>query len=528
MAETVAAWGPGDAKGRLRRATDVLEGRFTFLNHSETLPQVDWCTRYVSHLWSYNLQYFDYAIDLAWAFRITGDCRFVRRFEDLADSWIASAAPGRGDAWEPYSTSLRLVNWTYALLLFGDSLQGAFRQRLISSLYAQSVFLERRLEFHILANHLQKNLKALAVVSLLFSGPRAERWRDQAGRRLWSELYEQVLPDGGHFERSPMYHVTALADYLETVALFSAIGEAVPDAAQERIRRMAHALGVLMRPDGSLHLFNDTANGIAPSREYVSQLIALVLAEPFAQPQGVVELPDSGYFGFVDSAAGERFLIDCGIPGPAYQPAHAHCDLLSFELDIDGQPLIVDSGVHGYEGDPFREYTRSTRAHNTVAIAGREQSEIWGTFRVARRAEPISAACELSSDGFRFAGAYRPYHDRNVSHHREVRRDRACWIVTDWVSGAKGKALASYLHFHPNFALEVIGNSVRAKSPSLSLAVTPFGVDGCTLRVGSSNPVQGWYCPEFGRATPSHVLEMHVERNLGSSFGYRIEPVESA
>jgi uncharacterized heparinase superfamily protein len=527
MAETVAAWGPGDAEGRLRRAEDVLEGRFTFLNHSEMLPEVDWCTRYVSHLWSYNLQYFDYAIDLAWAFRITGDCRFVRRFEDLADSWIASAAPGRGDAWEPYSTSLRLVNWTYALLLLGDSLQGAFRQRLMSSLYAQSVFLERRLEFHILANHLQKNFKALAISGLLFSGARAERWRQKAGGGIWSELYEQVLPDGGHFEGSPMYHAIALADYLEVIALCSAVGESVPDQARKRVGRMVSALAVLMRPDGSLHLFNDAANGIAPPQSYLKQLTASILAEPIPRPGGTVELPDSGYFGYFDPHAGERFLIDCGLPGPTYQPAHVHCDVLSFELDIGGRPVIVDSGVHGYESDPFREYTRSTRAHNTVVIDGREQSEIWGTFRVARRAEIIAAGCEANVDGFRFAGACRPYHDRDASHHRTVKKEGNCWTITDRVDGAERASLQSYLHFHPAFTLEIVGSAVAARSSSVSLLVAPFGIDRCDLQVGSCDPVQGWYCPEFGRALPSHVLQMHVERNRGRPFGYRIEPMTS-
>src|SRR5690606_2555175 len=74
---------------------------------------------------------------------------------------------------------------------------------------------------------------------------------------------------------------------------------------------------------------------------------------------------------------------------------HAHCDLLSFELDLAGLPFAVDAGVSGYADAPLREFVRSTRAHNTVVIGGREQSEIWGVYRVARMAEVMRAGASV-------------------------------------------------------------------------------------------------------------------------------------
>ncbi|HEV2146727.1 MAG TPA: alginate lyase family protein [Longimicrobiaceae bacterium] len=525
MAEAVAAWGPGDAEGRIRRAEEVCAGRFTFLNHTEALPSPDWRRRHVGHLWSYNLHYFDYALDLAWAFRLRGDPRFARRFEELAEGWIAATADGAGDGWEPYPLSLRTVNWTQALLLFGDALGSAFRERLTGSLARQLATLERRLEWHILANHLQKNLCALATGGLLFEGAAAERWRRVGLRHLWREVEEQVLPDGGHFERSPMYHAIALGDLLELLLLLRACGEPAPPAAVERIGRMADAFDRLSRPDGSLHLLNDSAGGIAPARDRLDALARAALGHGVVETDGVWELPQTGFLGYTAASTGERLIVDCGAPGPPYQPGHAHCGLLGFELDLGGRSVFVDSGVSGYDGDPFREYVRSTRAHNTVAVAGREQSEVWGTFRLARRAVVLYAQADAGEEGCRIRAAYRPFHERRIVHHRTVERGAGDWTVTDRVEGAEDAPLQSYLHLHPEAAVVVEDGGITARLPGVTVHVEPFGTDRLDVVRGARDPVQGWYCPEFGCAVPAAAIEMHVERNNGGVFGYRIRTI---
>ncbi|MBK6451783.1 MAG: heparinase II/III-family protein [Proteobacteria bacterium] len=118
--------------------------------------------------------------------------------------------------------------------------------------------------------------------------------------------------------------------------------------------------------------------------------------------------------------------LDCGPIGPDYQPGHAHCDTLSFELCVDGQRVVVDSGVHDYDVGPQRAYDRSTGAHNTVMVDGVEQSEIWG-FRVARRARPLFAELSEWSNGeLRFQGSHDGYHRirGRVRHEREFSFNR--------------------------------------------------------------------------------------------------------
>lgn len=523
LAAEVAAWGPADADAAVARADEVCAGVFRFLNHAETLPeQPDWTVRRVGHLWSYHLHYFAYAVDLAWAWRITGDAAYPRRFAALARGWVAATAGGRGDGWEPYALATRALHWAEALLLFGDALEAETRDALGRSLWRQLAVLERRLERHLLANHLQRDLQALAVGGLLFGGAEAARWRRTGARGLWRELDEQVLPDGGHFERSPMYHAVALDDGLRAAALLRAGGETVPAAAEARLRGMTRAFGVLCRPDGALHLFNDAADGEAPARGRVHALARRVLGEGVPAPEGALELPDTGYFGWAQPGGGTRLLVDCGVPGPAYQPGHAHCDLLSYELDLGGRPVVVDAGVSGYEGDPFREYARSTRAHNTVTVGGREQSEVWGTFRVGGRARPVAPVLRADAGGARFEGGCRPWHDPRTLHHRSVQVRPGALEVTDHVRGSAGAPVESYLHLHPDFAVARQGDAWTATRPGQTVVVEPWGIDETALHRGERAPVQGWHLPRFGTALPAPALRLRVHANDGRAFGYRI------
>jgi hypothetical protein len=528
LAAEAVAWGPGDAAERIARADAVRAGTFTFLNHAERLDPPDWRARYQSELWTMNLHYFDYAVDLAWAWRLRGDAGYLRRLEALAEGWMRGALPAPGErgreAWEAYSLSKRVANWTLALLLAGDALDAGTRGRMLASLYAQAGLLARRVEHHIQANHLQANYRGLVFAGLLLDGPAARGWLRAGERGTWNELRAQVLPDGTHFERSSLYHLLSLSDFLECAALLRAAGRSVPDAAVQALRGMARAAGVLCRPDGTLHLFNDSANGIAPPLAEVSARAEAVLGEPVTPLSGAAALPDAGYYAYADAAAGERMVVDCGEPGPLHQPGHAHCDLLSYELDLAGRPVVVDSGVRGYLRDPLRAYVRSTRAHNTVVIGGKEQSEVWSTYRLARRAR-LREARFGAADGFRLEGAYSPYHDPRCVHRRVVQRQEDGWRIEDRVQGAAGATLQGFVHLHPDFAVRVEGERVYATAGTVEVVVDTFGADAVRVHRGVQEPAQGWYCPEFGMALPAPVVELRVERNDGRPFGYVVRQV---
>src|SRR5262249_2959052 len=130
----------------------------------------------------------------------------------LLARWIDENPPARGNGWEPYPTSLRIVNWI-KWVLSGNNPGTAIHQ----SLALQVRWLRRRLEWHLLGNHLIANAKALIFGGLYCDGAEADAWLDKGLAILAREAHEQVLPDGGHFELSPMYHAIVLEDFLDLI-----------------------------------------------------------------------------------------------------------------------------------------------------------------------------------------------------------------------------------------------------------------------------------------------------------------------
>ena len=282
----------------------------------------------------------------------------------LLTRWVAENPPGAGNGWEPYPTSLRIVNWV-KWALAGNTLP----PECVQSLAVQARWLRRRMEHHLLGNHLFANAKALVFAGSFFQGDEAKGWRE-CGRRLLSrELSEQILPDGGHFERSPMYHAILLEDVLDLVNLAGAFPETVElgplSFYWDSARGMAGWLEVMCHPDGEIGFFNDAAMGIAPTLAQLTDYARRLGLRSAVRGQDRRRAPDGarartlqdqiGHLtwlrdsGYVRLATGPAVaLLDVAPVGPDYLPGHAHADTLSFELSLFGQRLIVNGGTSRY------------------------------------------------------------------------------------------------------------------------------------------------------------------------------------
>ncbi len=202
------------------------EATFCFLNRTKEFPglDVDWVSPDMPKLWRYNLHYFDYLHDP----QRSADSKCA-----LIAGWIRSNEMGKPDAWEPYALSLRIVNWIKFFLSHPSALA---RPEWIGSLYQQAQWLEQHIEYDLLANHLLKNAVALYFVGTFFDGQDADRWRATGLDILTTQLQEQFLPDGGHFERSPMYHSLCVLDYLDVLNLLTHSNQTEQQPAADTIR----------------------------------------------------------------------------------------------------------------------------------------------------------------------------------------------------------------------------------------------------------------------------------------------------
>lgn len=418
---------------------------FRLLNEVGRLDELGWDNPKKTKLWRYNQHYFDDLNAEAAAERIEWH-------KALISTWISANSPGRGTGWESYPTSIRIVNWI-KWALYGNMLTDVARE----SLATQTRWLAKRLEWHLLGNHLFANAKALVFAGLFFDGEEADGWLERGWRILKRQIPEQILSDGGQFELSPMYHALAVEDLLDLQNLAQTFDR--NDFAQScsgLIMPMLTWLRAMSHPDGGIAFFNDAAFGVAPDNTEL-EAYARRLGFEASEPLGPVShLEDSGY---VRLAAGPFVLIaDFAKIGPAYLPGHAHADSLSVELSLAGQRVFVNSGTSEYGAGPERQRQRGTAAHNTVAVSGQDSSEVWAGFRVGRRAQPFGETvfhhggvlrAQCSHDGYRYLPG-RPTVTRSIE-----LTERQLTIV-DRVSG--GSPSEARYHLHPSITIVLRGD----------------------------------------------------------------------
>lgn len=475
-----------------RQPSLVAPARFKFLNEEHSVDSAaGWNDPAREKLWLYNLHYFDDLNAQNASTRSGWQNALIER-------WVVENPLGTGTGWEPYPTSLRIVNWIKWVLSGASLSEGA-----LASLAMQARWLARRLERHLLGNHLFVNAKALIFAGLFFEGDEAQSWFRQGLDILEKELPEQVLTDGGHFERSPMYHSLILEDLLDLMNLFRAFGQAVPASWSATVDRMRVWLRAMCHPDGEIALFNDAAIGIAPPpREIDRYARELGLQELAVERRGLTHLDETGYVRM--EAEDAVTILDVGTIGPDYLPGHAHADTLSFELSLFGQRFIVDSGTSCYGTGSERQRQRSTKAHNTVEIDGNSSSEMWGGFRVARRARPIDLG--VNEEGDRLVvycghDGYKYLPGRVVHHRKWIFRERQITIV-DALSGRYKEAVARY-YLHPE--VQVMADSTSSGEFVRGGRKVRWQVLGGDVAIVGST----WH-PEFGCAIPNRRIELKM------------------
>jgi uncharacterized heparinase superfamily protein len=299
------------------------------------------------------------------------------RARALVADWIASAGndalPHRPDV-----TGARIAAWLGHYDFFAASADDGFRQKLMARLVADARFLAAALPAEEMDARALTALKGLMAAAVAL--PEHAAFLTRALRFVPQEIGRQVLPDGGHAERSPSAQLAALQDLTEMRALLQAAQAQPPAALSAAIERMAPALRALRHGDGGLALFNG-------SREEASSLIDLVLTQAGRSPRPPSGLPDTGFHRL--QAGRSVVIVDCGAPPPAGLDRFAHAGTLSMEMSVGRDRLIVNCGAAPAAGPEWQAATRATAAHSTLVIADTSSSELKQDGGLGRRPETV-------------------------------------------------------------------------------------------------------------------------------------------
>ena len=489
----------------------IAEGRFKLLGRTIDfggIEAVEWrreLNEGNNALWRMNLSYFGYATPLL----ATGDeqaletvCSLVRSLED--QNPFAARGVFR-DVWNPYSASHRLINLLAGLHLFmhnGTSIRSGSTHRtadaqatLLRHARFCAAFVRRNLEHDLQYNHLLKNYTALVAYACgLGELPAAWRFLDKA---VLDCAESQILEDGGHAERCPMYHALSVLD-LMVLADAGVLDRIAAQRIDSRLVQMQRALAAMMHPDGDIALFNDSWLGEAPP----ARTLAAGGAE--GAGSGTLALEHSGYIQL--RAGGNAAIFDCGACGPDDNPAHAHADFLAVELSVAGHRFLVDFGVPTYSAGVLRDLARSASVHNGPRFKGIEPIEFWLSFRVGRRGRAHRLAdlgdapdtplwCAGWQDGYSTIAA-------TVARCLAMYPDQGILIVDVWQGGAGHDAAVDFL---------VPGTWIPGDPKHFRRADGAAGetimFDAVAGSIDDPAPARHW--PRFGEPRPAHRLRVH-------------------
>lgn len=415
---------------------------FYFLNIEHTFQNdIDWEYSKYGRLWQYNLSYFD--------FLLQKDITCEQGIK-LIDDFINQSGKFKYCN-DPYPISLRVINW----IVFISKYNLLDNEKYKDAIYNQSEYLSKRLEYHLLANHLLENACSLLFIAYFFKDNLIFK---KANNLLNSELDEQILGDGAHFELSPMYHQIILYKLLLCIDLIKNNSTFIYEdlLLTKLINKTSLMLGWLRQitlVNGEIPMFNDSTFGIAPNTDALYSYASILNIVPKTIP-----LCQSGYRKFFT----DRFecIFDVGGIQPSYQPGHAHADLFNFILNDTDIPIIVDMGTSTYENNSRREVERSTKSHNTLTIERLNESDVWGGFRVGRRTIPTiikdnSTELVVSHDG---------YFSKGIVCERSVTIENNKIQITDAIQTKLETKGEFHLHFHPKVRVSVLENYIEANN----------------------------------------------------------------
>lgn len=401
---------------------------FTFLNQSHYFEgNIDWNYSKFGNLWTYNLTYFDYLLQEGMGIGLG---------KALINSFIDQMEIVE-DGLEPYPISIRGINWVKFLTQYKIK-----DQKIDNALITQYYILMDNIEYHLLGNHLLENGFSLLFGAFYFQD---EKLYAKANKILKAELKEQILNDGGHFELSPMYHQLILFRVLDSISLVKRNdfkNQELLVFLECKANKMLAWLNRMTFKNGNIPLFNDSANDVAPTTQQLNAYATRLNLELILNTEEY-QLDDSGYRKHVDNRY--ELVMDVGNIGPDYIPGHAHADTFNFELYIDGHAFIVDTGISTYEKNEVRQFERSTESHNTVTVNNENQSEVWGGFRVGKRAKII----DIMENKKEIVASHDGYKKIDSIHKRSFKSSELEIEIKDTLIG-KNNVGKAYFHFHPS------------------------------------------------------------------------------
>jgi hypothetical protein len=380
----------------------------------------------------------------------------------------------------------------------------------------------------------------------------ASAWRAKSREILCREILRQTFDDGGTVEQATGYHFFVLQFFAIGGMTARATGWDMPESYWSRLEKMFEFIAGLSEGGDCLPAVGDDDDGyvldLGSNPHSVAEWLAVgaalfgrsdfkaaasIISEPIrwllgksgfecyeAIPESEgrgchsIAFPETGYYllqrGSLNSSDRISIVFDCGPLGLEPMAGHGHADALSFTLRAFGRDVLVDPGTYDYFSFPtWREYFRSTRAHNTIVIDGRNQSEMSGPFHWVKRAKAECLGWQPAKHGGKVIGKHNGYMllADPVSHKRMLDLDGRDVVIRDDVTSRGRHKIEAYFHLaehcqvspvDKNRFIVDVGPGTVTMDFDPSLEIEQFK--------GSEDPICGWISRSYHQKRASTTL----------------------
>ena len=491
------------------------------------------------------------------AYRLSGDTRFANAVAEQLDSWLMQNPYGVGMNWRSgLELGVRLINWVWALDLIEEAavINNRLRHRILDSVSRHIWEIDRKYSRgSSINNHLIGEAAGVFVATSYFPYLKeAASWRAASQKILCREILHQTFPDGGTSEQAMGYHFFVLQFFVIVGMTARATGGDMPESYWSRLEKMFEFMATLSEGGDCLPSFGDSDDGYVLDlgsnphsiREWLAVGAALFGRGDFKATAGAVSEPvrwllgksgfdrydstpepencechstafsKTGYYllqrGALDSPECISVVFDCGPLGMGALAGHGHADALSFTLRAFGRDVLVDPGTYDYFSYPkWRQYFRSTRAHNTVVIDGRDQSEMLGPFLWGKRAKAECLNWQPTDTGGKVVGEHDGYsHLRDpVIHKRMIDLDGRELVVRDDIMARAQHEIQIFFHFAEHCVVELAGKNAFLVDVGLGMIVIELDPSlQVELFNGSEDPICGWVSRGYHQKQASTTL----------------------
>lgn len=501
-------------------------------------------------------------VTIAQAYYLTKSPKYLSGIKQQVKSWIEQCPYALGPHWSSsLELSIRLINWSLVWQLIGGIQSPLFKgnngvnflSQWLISIYQHTNFIQENLSRHSSANnHLIGEAAGLYIATMNWPfWPAHLNWNAKARQILENEVSLQHSEDGVNREQAICYQHFVLDFLILSACVAKANNADFSGDFYIRIEESINFIASIMDVSGRIPMIGDSDDGLVFSLSQPKQensfrsllatgclwfdrcdlakkaiffdaknhwLLGDDAESRFYQMRNndinltpKREFPKGGYYILGDNFNTEQeihIVLDTGPLGYLNIAAHGHADALSFTLSIRGLEFLIDPGTYTYHTqEKWRNYFRSTLAHNTVRVDESDQSTMAGNFMWKSKAnarvekwctDSISDHLVASHDGYcRLSDPVT--HKRSLQYFKDSKKI----LVKDYIICREKHSVEICWHFSNHCTVQAAHQTVTAMNGSTYINMRMVN-NNCkpVIYSGRTTPPTGWISRRYGEKVP--------------------------